>query len=150
MPDQTQRRFSATRKHHRKEAAEDYTELIAQLIDQKGEARTCEIAGHLGISHVTAIRTMKRLQEEGFLTTSPHQPVLLTPKGRSLASFSKRRHALLVRFLVSIGVPDAQAEIDVEGAEHHISAKTLECIERVLSTYPPAKPEVTQRRTSGG
>jgi DtxR family manganese transport transcriptional regulator len=132
MAEHIRRRFTATRKHHSKEAAEDYTELIAELIDQKGEARTCDIAAHLGISHVTAIRTMKRLQEEGFLNTTPHQPVVLTQKGRNLASFSKRRHELLLRFFISLGVPEKQAEIDVEGAEHHISAKTLECIERAL------------------
>ena len=55
--------FKATRRHHTNEAAEDYTELVADLINSQGEARTCEIARAMGVSHVTALRTIRRLQE---------------------------------------------------------------------------------------
>ena len=125
--------FRATRKHHSSEAAEDYTELIADLIESQGEARTGQIADHLGISHVTALRTIRRLQNEGYLITSPHKPVELTAKGRRLALYAKERHRLLVDFLLRIGVPPETAEIDVEGAEHHFSKTTLECIRRLLT-----------------
>ena len=124
--------FKATRKQHSDEAAEDYTELISEIIDSHGEARTCHIADNLGISHVTAIRTMRRLQNEGYLVTAPHKPVVLTPKGKKLAELSKKRHKLLVEFLCSLGVPTPQAELDVEGMEHHISSVSLECIERFM------------------
>ena len=126
--------FKATRKHHGTEAAEDYTELIADLIEDAGEARTCNIADHLGISHVTALRTIRRLQQQGYVETAPHKPVTLTAKGRDIAAFSKARHELLLNFLTSIGVSKKQAEIDVEGAEHHISRETLKCIERLLQS----------------
>ena len=124
--------FRATREHHGTESAEDYTELIADLIAEKGEARTCAIAEQLGISHVTALRTIRRLQEHGYVNTLRHKPVTLTTKGELLASYAKRRHKLLVDFLLHIGVSQKQAEIDVEGAEHHISEETLKCIARVL------------------
>lgn len=124
--------FEATRKHHNTEAAEDYTELIADLIEKNGEARTCEIAKHLGISHVTALRTMRRLQSEGYLETSRQQPVLLTAKGRRIAQYSKERHKLLIDFFVSVGVPKDVAEIDVEGVEHHISPVALDAIREFL------------------
>ena len=81
--------FKATRKHHDSEAAEDYTELVADLIEKDGEARTCRIAEHLGISHVTALRTIRRLQGEGYLETSPHRPVTLTAKGKKTAEYCK-------------------------------------------------------------
>lgn len=126
------RSFRATRKHHGSEAAEDYTELIADLIAEKGEARTCNIADELGISHVTALRTMRRLQEEGYIETSRQKPVYLTAKGRETAKFAKERHELLLKFLISIGVSEKQAEIDVEGAEHHVSAETLKCLAKLL------------------
>jgi DtxR family manganese transport transcriptional regulator len=124
--------FKAARQQNSEEAAEDYVELVFDLIESRGEARTCTIAEHLGISHVTALRTIRRLQTEGFLQTSPHKPVVLTPKGKKLAQFSKFRHEVLLDFFQLLGVPKAQAEIDVEGAEHHISAKTLSCIEQFL------------------
>lgn len=121
--------FIATREHHLKEAAEDYTELIADLIEAQGEARTCEVARHLGVSHVTALRTLQRLQKEGYVETSRHKPITLTQKGRKLASHSKKRHEVLLDFLISIGVPEHVAEIDVEGMEHHISPATMKAME---------------------
>jgi len=125
--------FKAMRRQRHLEAAEDYTELIADLIESKGEARTCDIAHQLGISHVTALRTLKRLQREKFVKTSQHQPVDLTAKGRKTARLCKQRHKLLFDFFVSIGVPRNVAEIDVEGVEHHISTGTLKAIKIFMS-----------------
>ncbi len=127
------RPFIATRRHHDLEMAEDYTELIAGLIETKGEARTCEIAKSFGVSHVTAIRTLKRLQVQGYVETAPHQPVTLTSKGQKLAAMSKNRHETLLAFLLKLGVSKKAAEIDAEGMEHHISAETLRAITKFLN-----------------
>jgi len=124
--------FIATRRHHHDEIAEDYTELIDMLVQTKGEARTCEIAKNLGISHVTAIRTLKRLQREGYLETAPHRPVTLTLKGKRLAVKAKKRHELLLAFLLKLGVSKKIAEIDAEGMEHHLSPETLKAIQDFL------------------
>jgi DtxR family manganese transport transcriptional regulator len=124
--------FHATRRHHSDEAAEDYAELIADLIAERGVARTCDIAKHLGISHVTAIKTLRRLERDGYIKTESHRPVELTSLGDRVATRAKERHDLLVRFLVEIGVPQPIAEIDAEGAEHHMSDTTLEVIRRFL------------------
>jgi DtxR family transcriptional regulator, manganese transport regulator len=126
--------FIATRKHHLKEAAEDYTELIADLIDLQGEARTCEVARQLGVSHVTALRTLQRLQKEGYITTERHKPIFLTEKGKKVAAQSKERHKILLEFLLSIGVPEEVAHVDAEGMEHHLSPETLKAIERQLQS----------------
>ncbi|RMG43828.1 MAG: winged helix-turn-helix transcriptional regulator [Candidatus Dadabacteria bacterium] len=124
--------FHATREHHSAEIAEDYTELIYELIESRGEARIRDLAEQLGVSHVTALRAVRRLQKEGYLTKVPRKPILLTAKGRRLALFARSRHALLVEFLQTLGVTKKQAEIDAEGAEHHLSRETLRCIRRSL------------------
>jgi DtxR family manganese transport transcriptional regulator len=124
--------FKATRKHHSEELAEDYTEIISDLIAIKGSARIGEIAKHLGVSHVTAIRTIQRLQDQGYVTTKPKSPIELTIKGKNLAKFSKYRHDLLIQLFLKLGIPQKIAEIDVEGAEHHISKKSLDYIEAFL------------------
>ncbi len=124
--------FQATRSHHSQESAEDYTELIADLITEKGEARTCDIAKHLGISHVTALRTLQRLTHQGYVKAGGRQPISLTKKGAETASLSKRRHDILIRFFTALGVPRHISEIDVEGMEHHVSSVTLEAINRHL------------------
>ena len=129
---QRSRPFLATRDHHQYEAVEDYTELVADLIEKKGEARTCDIAAHLGISHVSALRMMQRLQQQGYLKIEPHHPVQLTPKGKRLAVHCKQRHRLIIAYLVHLGVPENIAAIDAEGMEHHLSSQTLEAFRKHL------------------
>lgn len=127
------RPFLHTREHHGREAAEDYTELVAELITEHGEARLTDLAKRLGISHVTAHRTVKRLVREGFLTAPSRAPIGLTRKGSDLAKFASHRHAVLLQFLTTIGVPVTVAEIEVEGLEHHIGRISLRAIEEWLT-----------------
>lgn len=117
--------YVRTRRDHANELAEDYTELIADLIDTRSEARVGDIAATLGVSHVAVSRMLGRLREAGLVEFSPRQPVTLTAKGRDVAARAKRRHEIVVAFLVSIGVSARQAETDAEGIEHHCSEETL-------------------------
>ena len=126
------KQFKVLRKQHSLESAEDYTELIHELIEESGEARTGKIAKELGISHVTALRTIKRLQQQGYVNTSRQKPVELTAKGKKLALYSKKRHEILLEFLIKLGVPKKVADIDVEGIEHHVSKITLDRIKEFL------------------
>ena len=68
------------------------------------------------------------------MKTSRGKPVSLTVKGKKLALYARERHALLVDFFVAIGVPRKVAEVDVEGAEHHISETTLKKVRQFLKT----------------
>lgn len=132
-PSQRSEAFVATRASHSEETAEDYTELILDLTEIEGEARVGRIAECLGVSHVTALRTISRLQQSGLVNTENRAPVKLTAKGKQLASYCKTRHSLLLEFLISLGVPEEVAEVDVEGMEHHISQVTLDRIKQKLA-----------------
>lgn len=118
-----------TRKAHHTEIAEDYCEVIAGLIDSQGEARAVDIARTLGVTHVTVVRTIARLQRDGLVTSQPYRAIFLTDAGRQLAEDSRRRHDAVVRFLIALGVSPKTAETDAEGIEHHVSAETLEAFE---------------------
>ena len=124
--------FVLTRQRRSIEAAEDYTKLIADLIDSCGEARICNLADHLGVSHVTALRTVRRLQNEGYLLTERQKPVVLTGKGKKLAREAKNKHLLLTQFLSKLGVPEQVAKNDAEGIEHYISPQTITAIKRYV------------------
>jgi DtxR family manganese transport transcriptional regulator len=128
----TVRSFERTRQDHATETAEDYVELVADLIRRDGEARLVDLAKALGISHVTANRTLRRLQRAGLIQTRPYRAIFLTDAGQTLAEHSKERHKLVRDFLVALGVSTAQAEIDAEGLEHHVSHDTLRAMERYL------------------
>jgi DtxR family manganese transport transcriptional regulator len=119
-----------TRHEHSMETAEDYVEAIADLGAQHGEARAVDLARRLGVSHVTVVRTVARLQREGYLSSKPYRAIFLTEKGSLLAEESRRRHEIVEAFLVSLGVPERIARTDAEGIEHHVSPETLAAFKR--------------------
>ncbi len=118
-------RFARARTAQSTALLEDYAELIADLLDQEGEARTTDMAKRLGVSHATAIKALSRLKREGLVTARPYRGVFLTETGRKLADRARARHRLVVDLLLAIGVPREAAEQDAEGIEHHVSEQTL-------------------------
>ena len=125
-------RFSRTREQHATEMAEDYVEAVQELIDSKGECRVQELARHFDVSHVTVSRTVGRLQKDGLLETAPYKPITLTTKGRKLADRVRKRHEVVLEFLLALGVDKKTAQIDSEGIEHHVSEKTLAAMKKFL------------------
>ena len=121
-----------TRHEHAMETAQDYVEAIADLAAAHGEARAVDLARRFGVSHVTVIRTVARLQRDGYVSTRPYRSIFLTDAGTSLAKESRRRHEIVVAFLRALGVSDAIAQIDAEGIEHHVSKETLDAFLRHL------------------
>ena len=117
--------FRKTRKDNASETAQDYVEAVAELLEHEGEARPTDLARMFGVSHVTVIRTVARLQRDGLLTAKPYRSIFLTPQGAALAAECRERHELVVSFLLALGVPAAAAESDAEGMEHHLGAETI-------------------------
>src|SRR5262245_11589986 len=97
-------RFRRVRDAHMTELAEDYVELIADLIEQNGEARVVDLAARFGVSNATVCNTIQRLQRDGFVTSKPYRSIFLTNKGRDVAATSRARHALVREFLIALGV----------------------------------------------
>ena len=77
--------FQAVREAHRNELAEDYVELIAELISQFGEARPVDIAARMGVTAPTVAKTLDRLAREGLVARAPYRSIFLTPEGAALA-----------------------------------------------------------------
>ena len=117
--------FEKVRDAHKTENTEDYLEIIADLLNSKGEARIVDIANKLGIAQATANKTIQRLQNEGYVKKEPYRSIFLTLKGQELASVSKKRHIIVLTFLKKLGIDNKTAEADAEGIEHHVSQKTL-------------------------
>ena len=123
---QSASKFERIRKAHQSEVAEDYVEMIADLIDETGEARAVDLAARFGVTSPTVNATIQRLQREGLVISKPYRSIFLTDNGRALAESSKKRHDVVRNFLIEIGVEPSVAEEDAEGVEHHVSPETLE------------------------
>jgi DtxR family manganese transport transcriptional regulator len=123
-------KFAKTREAHRDELAQDYVEVILELIEEGGEARLTDIAAKIGVAHPTVSKALRRLHSEGLVLLRPYRALQLTEDGRRLAVECRIRHKIVFEFLISLGLDAETAEIDSEGIEHHVSSKTLKLMER--------------------
>lgn len=135
IPEKQASNHRRTRQAHAKEIAEDYVEVIADLIDAGGEARAVDIARRLGVTHVTVTKTVSRLQKSGWVTNRPYRSIFLTEAGRRLAESARQRHQTVTRFLQVIGVSEAMAHSDAEGIEHHVSDETLRAMRAFVAQH---------------
>jgi DtxR family manganese transport transcriptional regulator len=126
-------RFARQREADRTATAEDYVELIADLLREEGEARAVDIARRMGVSQATLTAALKPLQRDGLVESKPYRGVFLTAEGQTMAAAAKARHDLVVRFLIAVGLDAETAEEDAEGLQHHASDKALAAFARFLA-----------------
>lgn len=124
-------KFDRIRRAHQSEVAEDYVEMISELIETTGEARTVDLAARFGVTSPTVNAIIQRLQREDLVETRPYRSIFLTDKGKALAEASRARHQIVRDFLMTIGVPESIAEEDAEGVEHHVSEETLRVFDEI-------------------
>lgn len=117
--------FHGVRAARRNELAEDYVELIAELIQMQGEARPVDIATRMGVTAPTVAKALDRLARDGLITRARYRSIFLTEQGSALASDCRNRHEIVLRFLLRLGLDPETAERDAEGIEHHVSDQTL-------------------------
>jgi DtxR family transcriptional regulator, manganese transport regulator len=125
--------FKRTRADHSSELMQDYVELIAELIDEVGEARGSDVAMRLGVANATVVKMLKRLAEQGLVTQEPYRAIFLTGEGWKMAEDGKRRHKIVEQFLLALGLSEKTARIDSEGIEHHVSEETLKAMARFIA-----------------
>lgn len=113
-------------------AEQDYLEAIYELIEEKGYAKVVDIAAHLRLKGPSVTRMVQKLSRDGFLKSEKYGGIVMTENGRATARDMQRRHQLLRKFLMRLGVDRKTADADAEGMEHHVSRKTLRCIDKLL------------------
>lgn len=123
--------FRRVREANRSALTEDYVEMIAELIADKGEARSIDLACRFGVTQATVAKTVARLKREGFIQAERYGRIHLTATGQQLAAKARARHQTVVGFLKAIGVSPDVAERDAEGIEHHVSEETLVAFARL-------------------
>ena len=125
-------RHDRVRQQHSDELTEDYVEAIADLLQKNGQARVIDLQGIFGVSHVSVIRALKRIEERKLIHKTVEGSWRLTETGEAMAKASSERHELVLNFLQELGVSDLQAQVDAEGMEHHLSSETLSAMRRYL------------------
>jgi len=110
------------------QSAEDYLERIHELIEEKGYARVVDIASTLDVKQASVTSMVQKLGELGFVKYEKYRGLLLTDKGREIATRIQQRHETLSRFFSLLGLDPKTQQADIEGIEHHLSGETVECL----------------------
>ena len=113
-------------------SAEDYLEQILILREQKGYARSIDIAAGLSVSKPSVSFAMKQLRENGYITMDEANYISLTEKGAAIAGTIYARHKALTTFLIRLGVSPETAREDACKLEHDISPDTFDAIRRYI------------------
>ena len=107
------------------QSAEDYLERIHELIEEKGYARVVDIASSLQVRQASVTSMVQRLGELGYLNYEKYRGLVLTDKGRAVATQIQKRHETLTRFFSLFGLDENTQRHDIEGIEHHLSPATV-------------------------
>ena len=124
--------FGRVRDAHSSEIAEDYVELISDLLETTGDVRAVDLAQRFGVTPATVNNTVKRLVRDGLVRSERYRAIFLTGAGRALAERCRERHRIVRDFLIGLGIDSITAESDAEGIEHHVSDETLAAFIRYL------------------
>ena len=110
------------------QSAEDYLERIHELIEEKGYARVVDIASSLDVKQASVTSMVQKLGELGYLNYEKYRGLILTDKGRAVATGIQKRHETLARFFSLFGLDAETQQRDIEGIEHHLSSATVEVL----------------------
>ena len=105
---------------------EDYLEAIHRQIQETGSARVVDVAKILSVKMPSVNNAVKELTKLGFIEYERYQHIKMTAEGVRRAVAIYKRHTMLKRFLMSIGVSENNAETDACAMEHILSNETVE------------------------
>lgn len=127
----------------RSSRAEDYLEVIAELVELKGYATTLDISRYMNVSAPSVTQMLQRLDEDGMLEYEKYHGINLTARGSQVAEGIRQKHGTLLEFFEILGIGYDAASEDVEGIEHHMNARTLRQLRKFI-TYLRANPKVIE------
>ena len=110
------------------ESGEMYLETILILSRRNGYVRSVDISEHMGYSKPSVSRAVGLLKAGEYITIDEDGHISLTQSGLETAEKIMRRHDLLTKMLIYLGVDPQTAAADACKMEHVISDKTFEAI----------------------
>jgi len=128
--------------HH--DTTEEYLENILEIEEEGTKVMRARLVERLGISAAAVSETVNRLADQGYVELEEDRTVILTPKGRTLATTVVRRHRLAERLLIDIiGLEWEKVHREADRWEHVISDDVEEKLIALLgdpATCPHGNP----------
>lgn len=112
---------------------EDYLEAIALLGEKNSIARVRDISRLLNVKSSSVNAALNTLSKSGLVAHEKYGYVELTQEGEELAHQVKKRHDMLLKFLIEIlKINPEIAKSDACKMEHSISPQTLHKITKFI------------------
>ncbi len=118
-----------------KESGENYLETILTLSNKLPVVRAVDIATELNFKKSSVSVAMKNLRENGYISVSDAGYITLNPSGLEIAEMIYERHAILSKWLESLGVSKETAAEDACRMEHVISKESFEAVKKHVLEY---------------
>ncbi|MBQ6261792.1 MAG: metal-dependent transcriptional regulator [Firmicutes bacterium] len=106
---------------------EDYLETILSLIKKNGACRATDIADSLGYSKASVSIALKKLEDSGLVIRDDWR-ILLTDKGREIASGTLEKHNFFKSLFISCGIDPDTAEKEACLVEHAVSESSFQAL----------------------
>jgi DtxR family transcriptional regulator, Mn-dependent transcriptional regulator len=110
---------------------EDLLEVIFEFVQEKGYAKSRDIAAALHITPATVTDGFKRLSDAGLVNYEPYGGVTLTDAGYRIARRTKDSHQTIRRLLELAGVEIDIADREACIMEHGLSPDSCNKLNRV-------------------
>lgn len=123
---------------------EDYLEAIYHLTKRKSSnARTTDIAAHLGVQPASATEMLQKLAGKNLITYRKYEGARLTSAGLHIGKSVSEKHTTLFELLTMLQVPENIADSDACTMEHNLNAVTIVQLKkfvRFVNAYPDPPP----------
>ena len=111
---------------------EEYLQIIARIIEEKGQAKVGDIATALDISPPSVSEMLGKMKEKGYLEFQKYGPITLTAIGKKKSAELKRSYTTLTNFLMLLGVDEEIAKVDACKIEHLINKQTFSILTKFM------------------
>ncbi len=120
---------------HPKQISENIDEYMEEMYRcelEKREISTKGLAEKLKISMPSVSEMLAKLKTKGLVEYEPRLEIRLTSKGRKEGRTVYAKHKTILRFLVSLGMGEKEAEDEACRLEHAVSDKVEMLIRKKL------------------
>ena len=114
------------------EKEEDYLKAIYIISEERGFARSMEIAEKLDVKPASVTDMLKKLQIKGLVKYEKYRGILLTKKGREIGKKLMRKWEILKNFFKIFGVEEENAEKIADRVEHYLVDESFSKIEKFV------------------
>ena len=125
----------------RKKTIEDYLEIIYILQNKAGKVKTSDISSAFNISPASVTEIFKKLSDDNYINYEKYSGVLLTRKGEKIAIETKRKHNILKKFLIIIGIGEDAADEEACKIEHIVDLETIKRLSKFVKFLQKSEEE---------